>query len=378
MSSNLSRLSARQEMVAGFFEHFCSEGYQEVAAEPLIPAKDRSVYYVGATINRFKGDMEKAVAPYDGKILHQQCLRLFSINDILKNDRAPYFCYFTMLGAYRSSSHLSKVCTDMVNFLQKGLSISPSHMRAIASNDDHNIFNPASVACNLEFSNADEFDWKFGMMGIVGRGLLIEVMSEQGGWKEIGQIIQLSKDGQPFGCELAFGVETLQWALDGGSDFRDFWTVQEVANSLGINNDWRFLDSVSTACVMYNAGAKADTSKHGQMLKKVLRNISYIAQDLQIDDNEVQLLAEKFSVIELGNVDFIPQLLSDYTESNHTVRHNQDRFRAYVQDLHKKTLDGSLALAQAFDRAVRKADGACFLPAAVRDRILNEVGIKLG
>lgn len=369
-------LEERQGLISQFLEKFLSYGYVETDAEPLIPSSDRSVYFVSASINRFKKDMQAGYAPDKGNIVHQKCLRLFSINNILEQGQRPHFCFFNMLGAYRSSDNIPDVCNDLRDFLTTTLGLTDNRIRAFASVHDKEAFDCAETSLNASFrEDNNSHEWKFGLDGVRGRGLLVEILSDKGQWHEIGQVIHLYKDEKSFGCELAFGVECLQWALRGYEDFRQSWTIQGIAEKQGCNLDWRFLDTVSTVATMYEAGVKADNSKHGQLLKKGLRNLSYICREHGIANGEVEALAQEFLETEFGHSAYTKQLMADYEASNQSVAHNLHRFSSYVEDLAKKVTGNKMTLASAFDRAVKKSDGACFVPRYVRDEILTKNGL---
>jgi len=369
----------RQELVSAFLDKFSADGYIRTDAEPLIPRTDKSVYFVSATINRFKEDMGRGYAPEVGQILHQKCLRLFSINSILEGGQKPHFCYFTMLGAYRSSDRLPEVCNDLKEFLTNKLGLPSDKIRSFASVHDKEFYDGIADPLNVQFHDGQDssHEWKFGLEGVRGRGLLVEILSDKGEWREIGQIIHLYKDGQSFGCELAFGVERFQWAKRGYDDFRQLWTIQGIAESQNANQDWRYLDTVSTVATMYHAGVSADNSKHGQLLKKGLRNLSYICRENNIASGEVEAIAREFSAIELGDTSFLEKFMSDFDVSNQSVSHNLGRFSSYVEDLAKKVGSNEMSLSSAFDRAVKRADGACFVPRYVRDDILAKSGLIL-
>ena len=368
----------RNELKSAFMHFFSNvSSYAQLDPEPLIPLDDKTVYYVSATINRFKRQMVKGLAPDTGQVLHQRCLRLFSINTILEDNQSPYFCYFSMLGIYRVSDKLAQVCEDLKKFLQTDLSLPSTKIKTVASEADRNVFGAAAVGLNAEFvEDSDEFAWKFGIPSVHGRGLLIQIESKSGEWREVGQIIYLYKDNQPFGCELAMGVEMLQWALSDESDFRKCWTVQNLADEQNLPQDWRYLDSVSTLATMYAAGTPNDNSKHGQLLKKVLRNLYYICEEQGISDDDVQRIFDSFSKVELGVDLKQSSFTSDFIKIKEQSAHNLARFSEYVTELKEKVKSGELTMVTAFNRAAKKADGASFVPKPVRDRVLQQNGIK--
>ena len=193
-------LKERRELISQFLEKFSFHGYFETNAEPLIPKSDKSVYFVSASINRFKEDMQAGYAPDEGNIVHQKCLRLFSINNILEQGQRPHFCFFNMLGAYRSSDTIPDVCNDLRDFLTTTLGLTDNRIRAFASLHDKEAFDCAETSLNASFrEDNDSHEWKFGLDGVRGRGLLVEILSEKGQWREIGQVIHLYKDGKSFG-----------------------------------------------------------------------------------------------------------------------------------------------------------------------------------
>ena len=370
-------LEERQKIVSGFLRQFVSNGYEEVEHEPLKPLTDKSVYFVGASINRFKEYMARGYAPASGQVVLQPCLRLFSINTILEENQKPHFCFFKMLGTYREVEYLKNVCLDLGEFLTETLKLPRNRIRAISHVHDRLIFENIAGPLNVEFCDENESDyrWKFGLQGIHGRGLLVEIQSERGEWREIGQVIHLSKDNKPFACELAFGVEMLQWALRGGNDFRKFWTIQGVAESLKACNDWRYLDSISTIAAMYYADTVPDQSKHGVFLKKGLRNLTFISREHNIEFYETVSVLEAFSEIEFGNVSFLKQFEEDFRSSIDNVDHNLLRFSGLVENLSIKVKNNELELGKAHQKALATADGACFVPEPIRDGILLRHGL---
>lgn len=367
----------RNELTSAFMHFFSNASYVPLDPEPLIPLDDKTVYYVSATINRFKGQMVDGLAPDPGQILHQRCLRLFSINTILEDNQNPYFCYFSMLGTYRRSDKLDQVCEDLKEFLQNYLSIPSAKIKTVASKADSDVFSAAAIGLNAEFvEDSDNFAWKFGIPSVHGRGLLIQIESSSGEWREVGQIIYLYKDNQPFGCELAMGVEMLQWALSSEPDFRKCWTVQNLADEQNLPQDWRYLDSVSTLATMYAADTPNNNSKHGQLLKKVLRNLYYICEEQGISDDDVQRIFDSFSKVELGVDLKQSSFMSDYIKIKEQSAHNLARFSEYVAELKEKVESGELTMVTAFNRAAKKADGASFVPKPVRDRVLQQHSIQ--
>lgn len=307
---NESIIDTRKTIDERCYSFFLKSSYFVFPEEPLIPVSDITVSFTNSAIVPFKHFIECGKIPETPFFIRQKCIRLRRTANIPSPD---YFMErascFHMYGSFTSIANINKIIDDTLFLLINVLKVDRRRLIFNVCSEDNIFF---SRLLELGYSNniaidatpKEEYRWKYGMAGIVGRGINIGILpSEHSKIKsvddiDVGQIIIIEKDGIPICLETCLGIEAFTTRLlNLNCDF----ICSEVAEVIPfIDKPYRLqlMDSIVLATEMCSAGVllvedktlKKTGRQRATSLKKAIKTIA----DIQHLDELNSLIVDEY------------------------------------------------------------------------------------
>lgn len=231
MSSLESIREEKQEIAKVFLQYFANQGYRIDTPAPLA-TQDETVLFTNDTITPWKGYVQSTI-PAPGLCMMQPCLRLRGLKDTITEEAALETRFTRFIGAFNSLGILTPasrggiVQEEIIELLQQ-YGIPQQEVEVLASADMEFLdLIRAHLPVRNNTQSASYYQWKYGMPGITGSGATFGLLQHDGEYKEIGQLIELRRNGEPLGYEFGFGLETFH-ARRMKSDNFDSWTMTHL------------------------------------------------------------------------------------------------------------------------------------------------------
>lgn len=287
---------------------FAENGYFLHPSEPIVPETDRSVLYTNSAIIPFKKMIAENTIPNKPLYIFQECIRLhetrFTPNEAYFLQRMSCF---SMFGVFSPIYFLEKSCRDILTLLLNILQIDKNRIVLHASSQDREFWehvNSLGISVLWDKTPANEYQWRYGMDDVVGRGLNIGILPHGANSEmissvddiDIGQIIVIKKHDQPICFEVALGVEAFLWRSSGKESP---FAVAEIAAFMPFNYDplhMQLMDAIVQSIIYYGnnvdlyCGSTLRLNKSKSRIsaiKKAIKNIAEIeklvASDFDVD-----------------------------------------------------------------------------------------------
>lgn len=321
--------SMRSAMAGLFLNYFRNAGFLEVPPEPIVPRDDKSVLFTPATITVLKPLLSQGRMRHPGYIVRQRCLRLQNLKKMDDPMWVPeYMSHFNMVGALAAVDAGAALSGPAGRFLAL---LSRAAGREIqlagAAKDSDLIKQIAGWSRFALWTNLPRgMTWNYGVEGLAGRGVDVRLRQRDGAWASVGQMVQLSYDGNPVGYEFGFGVETLLARTIGiGSPF----LVSELCD--GTDADLSrapLVDLISILAVLYANGIRSGHDKRQSIARKVLRLLPMHCERCNAGFALVTERCIRYCAA-LGGEAHLTQLRDDLIASHYRFTQASSRLEAY-------------------------------------------------
>lgn len=299
--SNADKLHSIKSAFANFYD---THNYQRVTPTSIIPSTDSSVVYVGATISVLKPLLGEDL-PASGVHLAQPCLRTQN-KSIFYDDseNIEYNSFFHNCGTLSPPDDLGNVTGLAVEFLENlpGMNIDRLLVR-VSSRDDDLIQSITAtgkyIPIDLDSRPPSYYRWTYGEDGINGRGLTFAIQhTDDGAYRDIGNVIVMSKDSVPLAVEWGFGIETLLSRINNQSLPLEASIISDVL-TYDPNNEVqaKYSDTLAAVCEMYKAGVQPGKSGSAYLLKDYLKGLSYLGRRLRLTREDSITAASTYMTI---------------------------------------------------------------------------------
>ena len=356
-----------------FSEVFTGKGFVSMPPEPMIPRTDTSVYFTGASITAFKPIVEGITAgkSLENLFMVQPCLRLQSMNRLLKEPTIEFHGYFNMLGGLCRPENEALVVEGLSEIFARvgGKAI----IKASTEETGYYPIFEGHFPFELNQENAAYYRWKFGTPSFTGQGVTLALGDRDDQYADVGNFIRLyDSDGRHIASEIGFGIETICKAMTGATSASKGYAYHHIAIEKGLEYP-HLIESVIGAVVVAGCGVQADLSKRGQILRKLCRNTAYVTMIEGIALKDSLILADSF--IEHLNID---RKYADYVKEVIGQQYRQaiDNIKSVITMADKIDKSQPLKNIQAVrDKIIKASDGAYFIPDVFRDEILRSYGL---
>ena len=213
-----------------FLDFFKRHGYLFTPSASLITA-DETLLFTNDTITPWKHYMLNENTPLPGVCMTQPCVRLQGLRDTLTEENKDerkferFLGYFNSLGIFAAPSEKEALQNLVVDLFTSEYGISHKEIKIFAS-QTMNFLDRLDGRITVERDTRLQkyYQWKYGLEGVCGSGATIGLLQKSGEFLEIGQIIEVRKQGKVAGYEFGFGRETFL-ARKHKSEKYDAWTI---------------------------------------------------------------------------------------------------------------------------------------------------------
>ncbi|MFW5803858.1 MAG: alanine--tRNA ligase-related protein [bacterium] len=290
-----------------YFEHFTKNGYEkkdsvDVAAKDV----DSSVLFIGSTISALKPLYLNNEVPENGAIIDQPCIRTQNLKNIYSEKPNKGNTVFELVGGIAPENKFSDVYNLSLKYFYENLKIEKDRLFVKASSLDKDILKgmgTESEGPEIELDSRKQgyYRWKYGIEGVVGRGMAFGVRNKHDASKSmtLGNIIIMESDNYP---------STVQWGYGVGSIISGKYSKERVIDGSLISQvvpfsegeNAKFADSLAAVIEMYNSGLEPSNRGADSYLKAYLRGLAYWASENKIEKDEIIEYVEGYC--ELRNI----------------------------------------------------------------------------
>lgn len=280
------------EQVHGeYVQFFQSKHYIEVLPVNVASGFDSTTKFVGSTISRFKPFFVENTISENGMVVVQPCIRTQNKQNLYRDEeKLAYNTCFSIIGGIAPSYKTKEICADVLAFFIEKLGVDRSRILVRISSQDADLLEGVDTISTLEQDGRDPqyYRWKYGMPGVVGRGLTIAIQNEStGNYDDIGNIIVMDEEG--FGSKAVqwgFGVETLVSRVFSKTIPLEASLIRQVYNFNG-TLEVKFADTLATAIEMLLAGVILNKKTEGYDLRDYLKGLGYLRGKINLPDEDL-------------------------------------------------------------------------------------------
>lgn len=358
-----------------FINFFKKEGFEGFPSQPIIPINDDSLYFTNSTIVNFKPLLINDDLPTKGIFNSQHCLRLKNISHVLDENSEPYISLFKMLGTIVPETGFSDLFDKAIELFNQEYHIPKDNICIKVSSRDEILYKKVSELDIPKETNVNDdkfYQWVFGMERMDGRGITFAIKQPNGKFSDVGQIIQIRKDGKPIAYEFAFGREALLKRIEGTSPFYKSWPAYPIVEDKYGKDSWKVMDAISTLSVLYASNATPDKSKRGMLVKKALSNAISIQLEKNITDIEFNKYISQFSSNELNNKTDIDRLMIDLNVASKTIKINMNKLDYFCQKQKENISQNKISFEEAIAKCFNMGEGSYFVPDPQKKSIMGK------
>lgn len=308
-------LQVQREILVGFTNHFADRGYYPWEPQPILPQEDPTLFFNNSAIVVYKPYMRgESELESPGGFVVQPCIRMHSL---LYEDPAiapEYLSYFKMCGAFSPVSSYRSFVGDIWSFLRETVDCANQDIQIHAASTHESLLGPwldmPTVPLVVWDTFPDDYyNWEFGVEGIAGRGLTLAIRSNKtNSFRDVGNIMEIRRDGQPIGYGLGFGLETLISRLyDLELPIVGAKISMVVPYRYGA---WaKYADFLQATVVLYRIGVRPNRRPVGRVASRLLRAFLRSIDHLGIPFYECSKSLDRFELEEFGNVSGISRTI---------------------------------------------------------------------
>lgn len=289
-----------------FLRRYNAEGFCTVSSVPVSSRVDPSVFLVGSTISVLKRFLlENREVP--SCVLLQPAVRTQNLIKMEQGqyDNGIYGSFFLAMGTLAPYSALEDTTAIACQYLRSILPPDNSTLLFRVSSSDTDLLDISKNEGEMEIDSRpiSYYRHKYGMdtQCILGRNFNIAVPTESG-YKDVGNIIVIERNGKPFAVEFAMGMSTLLTHLFG---LHHTMLGNIVADILPMSNalEYSLGDCLSVVACLQCEGVKPNASKmQGRILKRYIKVLNNLCVLLHKDP---QSLLQSYSTY-ISGLTFLP------------------------------------------------------------------------
>lgn len=330
-----------EELVRTFCEFFSARGTILLEAEPVVPRRDESVLFTGATIVPAKEMLEQGMIPTTGLYISQPCVRTQNLKTVAADGAGaslPYMSCFHMLGTMVSPSYYEAHVRDILHLLFEEIRIPRERLRILGSSHQEGLLEPwrrlaPDVEVLIDTKSSSYYRWVYGMERHVGSGATFALVQEDGRLDDFGNVIQIETVSGVVAYEFGFGVETLLARIYGlPSPFTSSvirWSLGRVGGGALPFSD-ALLDLIALGCTLTNSGVLPGEGGRNSVAKKTVKLAARLTVESDQRVEAVYAVAEQFAQTMFGSTACAERWISELRRHVLVQANAQDRFIAYL------------------------------------------------
>lgn len=273
---------ARQDLGSTFHAVHNAAGFCSTEETPPYPSPDKTVLFVGAQISVWKPEID---AIHEGTmpplITSQDCLRLQNIGSFYDESGGPFCSYFRTHGVIAPASQF----TDMVKTAHQyllALGIAPDDI-LIKTDTELAAAIDTPVGLLLDSESDKYYRWGYGEPDLSGHGITLAVRNkERQQLHDIGNVITIYKNGEPWVCEWGFGEETLLASVHGANHAILFSDLPiQLRDQLHDRTAYKYVDAILASSHIAKLGVQPGDRGAAGALNEYLSGIAYLGTKQQ-------------------------------------------------------------------------------------------------
>lgn len=276
-NNGIDKVYEKRAQIGPAFRSFYEErGFVFTPEQPPYPSPDSTVMFVGAQISLWKpilDDISSGEIP--ALITPQDCIRVQN-KDIFYTDQDLKFCsYFRTQGAISKAEDFDFMVCSAVDFLES-IGIERERVVIKVAEDQSRDFTIDSEV-HVQTEEDSYYSWTYGEDDLSGRGITLALKDNETDklW-DIGNIILVSRNGQPLVTEWGFGEETLLAAIySEGPPVLYSDIPGSIVEKMNNQNAFKYVDSLMTAMVLARLGVRPGDRGESAILDDYIRAAAF-------------------------------------------------------------------------------------------------------
>jgi hypothetical protein len=319
-----------------YLKTFSEAGYTIEPAKSIANEEvDPSVIFIGSTISALKNFYTSDTMSRPGRATIQPCIRTHNLKNIYNDLPNKGNTFFNLAGGLAEGDCFMDVYKTTLDFLSRTIGDKISKIYVRVSPEDKDFISYLTSEMNLPpievgSKSPSSYRWKFGLEGVVGRGVSIAIRDEKNpkGYMTFGNIIFMESDRYPLATQWGYGIESIisgvhqkPHVIEGSK------AVQAVPYSPELS---KYIDSLIGVIEMSRSGLMPVKSGPNRFMRFYLKGLSYQIDQLGISDEQIQDHVNKY--YEIKHSDGAKSLLPLIYQSNLLHRRHIKRFNEHLTE----------------------------------------------
>jgi len=241
-----------------------------------------------------------------GFMVVQPCVRTQSLLLTDVDATREYMSSFKMCGAFSPVSDYHGFAAVIWDFFRKTLGCEKENIRIHGANRHRALLAPwehrgEDPKLLLDTFPDSYYEWEFGVDRISGHGLTIALrMHHSQSFRDVGNIMEVCRDGAPIAYGLGFGLETLVSRLH---HLEKPLLCAPVSTVIAYEKGAceRYADLAQLAVVLYRAGVRPNRTHRGAIAVKTLQALLACIDHLRMPFDSCLRHFSLFEEVEFGN-----------------------------------------------------------------------------
>lgn len=326
-----------------FFEYMKEINFSIKPELPIIsPENDKSLYFTNSTIVNFKEDINNNSVT--NQSTRQKCLRLHNMSKILREDfKIEWPSYFNMLGLIARPENGSFIKLALLRLLIEKYKIDEKSILFMASRKHIDLYDgfPKKMLIFDTHENS-YYDWTYHMPDIYGEGLTFSIKQKDNTILDVGNLIQIKKNSEILCYEIAYGIECLDWAMNGKKSLFHAYSIFDKYDK----KDYKLVKIIDTifsiTAICSDKIIPTNKSSEGQILKKLYKNLVYLSENRNINDLTIFDIFKFLSKTEFNNSIDIEKAMDYYLDERQSINKNRVNFLREKDKLINKYNNGHI------------------------------------
>lgn len=342
-------------------------GFIHAPPTPLL-SDDETLLFANSTIAGYKQHLIEGRLPSPGLSIVQECIRNQNLKSIRNwGEDLEYMSCFTQLGILGCPESLPQILEFITRYLS---SISNRDHLLCRVSRSLALYEPVTQnidAWQIEIDRCspDYYHWQYGLEGVKGEGVTFAIFDQgRGGYRDIGNFIEISSGDDVLGYEFGFGGETLNSRLRGLDSPFESCLLQDYLDL----RDEPFLkrkvfDSLMLAAMLCAIGVNEKTLKRASILRRAMNDLFYLTYLCRLETQLILAVGRKYLQAKgMAERNFI--LTFTTFERRVNAKINQARQYISYTKMHEKS----------WDRARRHCVERIGIPAVYFEKIFESPG----
>ena len=318
-----------------FLSFYLMSGYRRTRPAPVIPENDETIYFSNSAIVPFKKNL---LSECPKLAVAQRCLRFRGGKNLFSIDEPPYMPYFNMMAAIANSKYCQEVAETTQDFLLNTLNIPENNLYADVSSQDKELIKNFERYFELhvdEFADK-EYQWKFGIDNVYGRGLCFSMRYGDNKVGDLGQIIQIHAPNEITNYAFGFGVEKFLKMSENHKHFYEATSIYDITKDIEGPMAWRYMSSLASLAYIYSQHIDFNDpqyKKQSKIVSSLLHQLTVVSEVMEIDTSKINADIYKYSAVELDGRTNVDKLLDDLRNAKQKLRHDKN-FQILLQKQH--------------------------------------------